>query len=285
MDRSGWLIAFGILQILIGVVCGALVLGVIASSELAARAGASTGTVATLIFAYGLVALHFVSSGIGSIRARRWARALSAVVAALWLAGGTVATIATVVIVPKLMPGAPLVALTAVLLVLFIGLPLAILLFYVRDDVRATCERLDPRPRWTDHIPLPVLAVVLVMAFAAGWLLVNLSAPAMPLLGTILTGPPAALTLLALAVLCAFLAVQLYRLKESAWWALVLLQITGCSVAAASLARTPGPIYRDPVVWTLLVATWVGYLGFLIYLRRYFVAGGRVRPPATVEAT
>lgn len=284
MDRSIGLIVFGILQIFVGIVCGALTLGVIASTELAARAGASTGTVGTIIFAYGLVALHFVACGIGSIRARRWARAMSAAVAALWLAGGIVATISAIAIVPKIVPNPPLVALTIVLLVIFVALPLSIVLFYARDDVRATVERRDPKPRWTDRVPVPVLAVVIVMAFAAGWLLVNLSAPTMPLFGTVLTGAPAALALLALAVLCAFLAIGLYRLKESAWWTVVLLQIGGCVLAGASMANTPGPIYRDPVVWTIVVATWIGYLAFLVYLRRYF-AGGREDRPQVVEAT
>lgn len=283
MDRSVGLIVFGILQIGVGLACATLALGVIASTELAARAGASTGAVGAIIFAYGLVALHFIACGIGSIRARRWARALSLAVAALWLAGGIVATIAAVAIVPKIVPNPPLVALTAVLLVLFVALPLAIVLFYKRADVRETCERRDPKTRWTDRVPVPVLAVVIVMAFAAGWLLVNLSTPVVPLFGTILTGAPAALALLALAVLCAFLAVGLYRLKESAWWALVLLQVGGCVVAGASMANTPGPIYRDPVVWTIVVATWVGYFAFLIYLRRYF-AGGRDDRPRVAEA-
>jgi len=283
MDRNGGLIAFGIVQILIGIVCAMFVLGVVASSELAARSGVLRGSVGTLIFAYGLVAVHFITCGIGSIRARRWARAMSAAVAALWLAGGIVATISTATIVPKLIPHSPLITLTVVVFFLFIALPLAIFAFYARADVRATCERRDPKTRWTDRVPVAVLAVVIVMAFAAGWLLVNMSAPMLPLFGTILTGAPAALALLALAALCGFLAVQLYRLKESAWWTLVLLQIGGCAVAAASMARTPGPIYRDPVVWTIVIATWIGYLTFLIYLRRYF-AGGRSRP-RVVEAT
>jgi hypothetical protein len=284
MDRSVGLMVFGILQIVVGIVCGVFALGVIASSELAARAGASTGTVGTIIFAYGLTALHFVSSGIGSIRGRRWARAMSAAVAALWLAGGVVATISTIAIVPKIVPNSPLVALTIVLLLLFVALPLGILMFYVRDDVRATCERRDPKPRWTDRVPVPVLAVVIVMGFAAAWLLVNMSRPSLPLFGTIVTGAPAALALLALAVLCAFLAIGLYRLKESAWWSVVLLQVGGCAIAAASMAKTPGPLYRDPVVWTIIVATWVGYLAFLVYLRRYF-AGDRDGRPRIVEAT
>ncbi|HVR38343.1 MAG TPA: hypothetical protein VMU84_04555, partial [Thermoanaerobaculia bacterium] len=114
-----------------------------------------------------------------------------------------------------------------------------------------------------DRAPAPVLALVIVMGVAAAWMLVSLSDPVVPLFGRIFTGASAALTLLALAILCAVLAVQLYRLKESAWWTVVLLQLIGCALAATSLTR-------DPRVLALTLVTWVGYFAFLIYLRRYF---------------
>lgn len=253
-------------------------------ADRAARAGNAVGGVATLVFAYGVATAHFVVAGIGSIRARRWARSLSAAVAALWLAGGLVATVSTVVVVPKIAPDASLVRIALIMLVAFVALPLALLLFYRREDVRITCERRDLKRRWTDRTPVPVLALVLVMAFAAAWLLVNLSTPVVPLFGTVLTGAPAALTLLAMAALCAVLAVQLYRLKESAWWTVVLLQVIGCTLAGIAMARTDGPVNSDPVFRVIVLASWIGYFAFLLYLRRYF-AGGRDGRPRVVEAT
>jgi hypothetical protein len=282
-DRRVGLVAFGVVQIVIGLTCIALLFGVIAGNELAIRAGASPGSVASLVFVYGVLAFHFIVNGTGSMRARRWARAVSAAVAALWLAGGAVATVATVVIVPKIAPHTPLTRVALMMLIVFIALPLVLLMFYARADVRMTCERRD-HPRWTDRVPLPVLALVLVMAFFAAWLLVNLSAPTVPMFGAILTGAEASLTLLILAGVCGVLAVQLYRLKEAAWWSLLLLQIIGCVLAGSTMARTPGPVYRDPVVWTIVTATWVGYFAFLLYVRRYF-AGGRGGRPHVVAAT
>ncbi|HET7434912.1 MAG TPA: hypothetical protein VFN10_09405 [Thermoanaerobaculia bacterium] len=285
-DRSGLLTALGVVQILVGLGCGVLLLGVIASDSLATRSGGaplSQRAVASTIFVLGMAAFHFVTVGVGSMRARRWARALSVVVSALWLAGGTVATIATVTIVPRVAPDRPLVATAAGMFVALIVLSLALLFLYARPDVRATCEHRD-RARWTDRVPLPVLALSLILAFAAASLLVSLSDPVVPLFGTVVSGAPAALSLLALAILCAVLAVGVYRLKTGAWLAVVLLQIIGSIVAGVTMARTSGGLARDAVVWTLLAGSWLLYLGFLLSLRRYF-AGGRSSRPQVIEAT
>lgn len=283
-DRSTGLVVFGVLQIVIGAACAALLLGAAAGAELAARRGqlpVSAPALASSVFVWGVAAAYFVTAGIGSIRARRWARALSVAVSGLWLVGGIVGTIATAVLLPSLAPGLPLVRIVVFVAALFVLVPLALFLFYNRLDVGVTCDRRDPKRRWTDRVPLAVLALVIVMAFTALWLLVNLSNPIVPLFGTMLTGGPAAITLLAIAALCAFLAVQLFRLKESAWWTVVLLQIVGCTLTIGAMTRGVGE--ADPMALALMVATWIGYFAFLLYVRRYFV-GGRLDRPREVVA-
>ncbi|HEX7150168.1 MAG TPA: hypothetical protein VF618_01680 [Thermoanaerobaculia bacterium] len=269
-DRSTGLVVFGAVQILVGIVCGIALLAAVAA----------TVTTTSMIFLTGIAAFFFVAAGVGSIKARRWARALSTVVSALWLAGGVIALLSTLLIVPRVYPGARIGLIAAGIALAAIVLPAILFFFYRRDDVRATCERRD-KPRWTDAVPLPVLALALVMAFASLWLLVRMSEPVVPLFGMVMTGGPAALTLLALAVLCGILAVQSYRLKESAWWTVVLLQVIGCTMWAVSMARGGS---RDPVVWGVTIATWVGYFAFLLMLRKYFV-GGRGGRPRVLEAT
>lgn len=256
-DRHAGLVGFGVLQIAAGAACAALLLGTVAGAEAAARQG-TTLPVASTIFLFGIAASYFVTVGVGSIRARRWARALSVSVSALWLAGGALGAIATAIV------RAPVDIRGIVILGASIVISIALIAFYSRDDVRATVELRDPKRRWTDRVPAPVLALVVVMGVAAAWLLVNLSSPVVPIFGSILTGASASLTLLALAALCAILAVQLYRLKESAWWTVVLLQLIGCAIAATSLGG-------DARVLALTVATWIAYFAFLLYLRRYFV--------------
>ncbi|HEX9984192.1 MAG TPA: hypothetical protein VGF69_13070 [Thermoanaerobaculia bacterium] len=271
-DRSNGLILFGALQILVGLACGALLLAAVASAV----------PTPSMIFLTGVAAFFFVAAGVGSIKARRWSRALSTVVSALWLAGGVIALLTTLLIVPRVIKGAQIGLIAAGIAGLAIVLPAILFFFYRRDDVRATCDRRD-KPRWTDAVPLPVLALAVVMAFASLWLLVRMSDPVVPLFGTVVTGGPAALTLLALSILCGILAVQSYRLKESAWWTVVLLQVVGCVIWAASMVRDGG---RDPVVWAVSIATWIGYFAFLMMLRKYFVGGRRGRPRVVeVEAT
>lgn len=284
-DRKAGLIIFGIVQVLIGIACGVLLLGAAAGSELARHQGAEAGaTLASSLVAYGIFTVYFISTGIGSMRRRRWARALSLVVSAVWLAAGVVATLVLAIALPALAPRAPLAAIVGGATLAMIALPAALVLFYRGEAVRWTCERSDG-PRWTDRVPLPVLAVALTLGFGSLVMLANLSNPVLSIFGTDVSGAPAAVALLAFAMLCAFLAVQFYRLKESAWWTLVLLQVIGCAVAIVSMIGAPsGPagsdadaVYRNPLIMTIMIATWVAYFAFLLYLRRFFRLAPRTR--------
>ena len=296
-DRRTGLIIFGILQILLGVAAVAVVLFVAAGYELTRRGGGigSGAALASALIVYGIGAVYFFSVGIGSIRGRRWARSLSVAVSALWAVAGIVGGLMTAVVLPRALAAAGsgntlMIGGCAAAMILIAGicLPAIMFLFYRRDDVRLTLERLDPKPRWTDRVPIPVLAIVLVLAFGAVALIANLANPSLVIFGKQITGAPAALTLFAFAGLSAVLAVQLYRLKESAWWTLILLQIGGIIFAFVTLATTDmaaanpqlppevAAVYRDPWFLAVLGATWIGYFAFLLYLRRFFV--GRLVP-------
>jgi hypothetical protein len=268
--RPGMLILLGFLQILIGLACATLVLFIASGSELAIRQGASGGAaMASGLVSYGVATVYFVSVGVGTIRKRRWAQALSVVVSAMWLAAGVVATLLLI----AMGSGVKLI-LTAV--VLANVLPLLLFLYSGRPAVRAIFQAADV-PRWTDRVPLPVLAVVIVLAFASLALLANLANPSLVFGGQRITGAPAALALLGLAILCAWLAVQLYRLKESAWWAVVLLQVLGCVIAGASFVRqNAADLSRTPLFVAVVVASWLAYFAYLLYIRRYFAL--RIRP-------
>lgn len=256
------LILAGVLQILIGIGSAIVLLYIASGSELAVRQGPAAGaSVASSLTACGIATLYFFAAGAGSLMRRRWARALSVVVSGMWLAGGIV-TAVLVLLVPDsttLTAGAAIGA--------FVILPLILVFIYSRDSIRLECEAADV-PRWTDRVPLPVLAVVIMLAFGALTLVANLANPVLALFSTRVTGAPAALALLGLAILCGWLAIQLYRLNETAWWTLVLLQILGCVAAAISLAR--GGIHRSGLFVAVIVATWVAYFAYLLFIRRYF---------------
>ncbi|HWS70473.1 MAG TPA: hypothetical protein VN605_00085 [Thermoanaerobaculia bacterium] len=303
-DRSAGLIFFGVLQLGVGAICAMIALAVAAAmSTTPPVAGAMPSNVAlapTLVV-YGVAAFYFASVGIGSIRRRRWACALSAAVGALWLVFGVVSAIVVFLAIPKLLVMVPrsqekafVGGMTGFVLFFLIALPLAIFLFYKSDRTRETCELRDARIRWTDRVTLPVLALAILLGFTSISLLMSLTNPVLPLMGTILTGGPAAIAMLALSGLCAFLMVQLYRLKESAWWTLVLLQLIGGIVAAITMARididevyrragllTPQvqamhleELYRNPILWVLMAAAWLATFAFLLSIRKDFVGSG-----------
>jgi hypothetical protein len=280
-ESGAGLVLFGALQILIGLACAMLVLYIASGAEIAVRQGPAGGAaVASGLMVYGAATVYFVSAGVGSMQRRRWAQALSVVVSAMWLAGGAVCTLLILVMLPTIEERAPQTSGALVLagtIGVAILVPLAILLYYRQPAVRLICEAADV-PRWTDRVPLPILAVMIVLAFGSLALLANLANPVIAIFGTTVTGAPAAVTLLALGILSAWLAVQFYRLKESAWWTLVLLQVIGCVVAAVSLARSGGEktagdiadVSRSPFFIAIIVASWLGYFAYLLYIRRYF---------------
>lgn len=288
-DRYIGLVVFGIAEILIGMICAGLALLAASRAEMAVRYGiAGAGAaVAPALAVYGIAAIGFVSLGAGSLRARRWARTLSVAVSAVWLAGGIVATVMLLIILPRLTrtlpaadaaPATGAAIITAVVALILI--PLGLLLFYGNADVRLTCERRDEIRRWTDRVPVAVLAVILVTSVGAVAMVASMGNPVLPVMGIVMTGPPAALAFLSLAMLSAWIALQLYRLKESAWWTLVLLHVAGVIVGMFSLMRSPGAggvSNRDPLMVALLIGTWLVYFAFLLYLRRYFIVSIRPR--------
>jgi len=300
-DRSGALLFCGIIHLIGGAICLLLILSTVAVSTV------PQATIAQNLLVYSVFAAYLFAVGIGSIRKRRWAPALALVVSWIWLISGVFSSAMLILIMPHIMVLVPpssarmvAVFVTAMVAFFYVLLPLVFILFYGREDVRATVEAHDPQTRWTDRVPLPVLGVSLVLAFGALVLIANASRPVIPLFGTVLSGPAATLTMLALAGLLAFVAVQLFRLKESAWWTLVLLQIIGGVFAAFTLTRTDinrvyeqmgvmtpqiramhlEQIFGNPLLWALAAVAWIAYFAFLIWMRRYF---GRFAPRTRAE--
>ena len=305
-DRTAGLLVFGIVKILFGIVCAGFVLLMAVLTETAPRSGAGaappTAAFATNVVVYSLLSAYFFSVGIGSMRRRRWARALALIVSWIWLLAGVISIAFLALLLPRLVPdfapGAAPALIMAVIFgttfVLYIFFPAIFLLFYRSRHVQATCEAYDRKVRWTDRAPLPVLGVSLMLAASAVMMLAGLAYAAVPLLGTILTGVPAMIVLLAIAGLMALLALQLYRLKLQAWWTLLLFQVAAVIVGAITMLRTNfdelyekmgmmtpqlramhlGDLFRDPLLWLPIGAAWLGFFLFILWLRRFFVQPG-----------
>src|SRR3954451_15019052 len=101
-DRRGGLVAFGILQIVVGLICALFVLVLAAALELTSRRGmAPPAHIAPAFVIYGAAAFSSITVGTGSIRLRRWARAMSVAFSAAWLAIGVAIVLSSILFIQR----------------------------------------------------------------------------------------------------------------------------------------------------------------------------------------
>ncbi len=256
-DRKTGLVVFGILQILLGSLCALMVplmiLGIVISL-LADNASASPTNPMMLILPalfYTLPAVWFISMGIGSLKARRWARALILTSSWLWLICGICGLTFFLLFMPgmydsmaetgQLPRGMILVmkcVMAAFMTIFYVLIPGSLVLFYRSPHVKATCQSRDPQLRWTDKCPLPVLALsMLFTVWAASLLTMGAHGWTLPFFGTILTGISGAAVVLTLIPCLAYLAWSIYRLSINAWWCALLLTIAWAVSTAVTFSR------------------------------------------------
>lgn len=242
-DRAGWLIAFGIVEILLAAL--SLLLGTLAliSSLFSSRpqvagmpAGVHAAGVIIIVGFYAVIAAFFVLAGIGSIRQRNWARILMLIGSALWLAFGVLGTLFFLFVLPKIMgthhavpPGAQHVERVVmgmmVLMAIVFGilLPVTFLIFYTRKSVRATClahgaaqaEAGDSSRR----LKVPVIIMVVWEAFSALSLLFTLILPMhiACFFGYIVRGWTTVALMLVFSGLSAAAAWLIYKMRLAGW--------------------------------------------------------------------
>lgn len=247
-DRSTGLTIFGILEIAGGGLSALMIpfmlLGAVMSRKISGGS-MPAGSYVSGICIYAFAAAALVTLGVGSIQARRWARALNLILSWAALILGVFGMIAMAVILPRISmaafqqaaantPDTPPMSRAVMAIVLtivivffsffFVVIPVAFLVFFSRKDVEETCKRRDPVERWTDRCPLPVLRVSLLFGFGGTYaVLMAVTTPLFPFFGRYLTGFPAAGSLIAQSVVDGFLVFGLYRLRPAAWWTAVCL--------------------------------------------------------------
>jgi hypothetical protein len=313
-DRSTGLVLFGILELGIALLCllgfafMLLSVGMTAAGAVPGAPAMNRGAIVSGSLFYLGIAVFFGAMGVGSLLARRWARTLMLIVSWLWLAVGIFASVAVVFILPGMFdnlaatggPDAPQVAAfargctTAIIVVLYILLPLAFLLFYRSPHVKATVEARDPRIRWTDRCPAPVLAASLLLGYGAVASLITLTTyQAVPVFGKVLAGASAVAFMAVMAVACAALARAAYRLEPWAWWGMLGLWVFGTVSSAffflrdfdwRELYEAMGALspemeqmgildfWENPAMKLLVAATLLAGLGYLLWIRRFFAA-------------
>ena len=306
-DRIAGLIVFGILEILGGILCLLLLPLMLFGLAMAAQQGNAALSLHAMIpgmCIYALLGIVLIWLGIGSILARRWARALWVCLSGVWLGSGLVATPFVLFMASHLggtmaANGQPVpqpaiqlitqVIMVAFMLLFYIVIPGALFLFYRSPHVRSTCEVRDPKGRWTDHCPLPVLALSLLTSFGAVGTLALLGFRCVfPFFGFLVDGAGGCVLILALSGTMLYLGRGLYRLQIDAWRLLlaviVIMAISGTITfwridlvtmytsmgvdshvvtAAAKMGQMNFLRWMTPI-WFL---PWVGWL---LFVRRYF---------------
>jgi hypothetical protein len=321
-DRKVGLVIFGILQILLGAFCGLMVplmiLGMIVST-IAADGGSEAMSFKMMIpgvLVYLLAAIWFITMGIGSIKTRRWARALILVSSWVWLISGVCGLIFVLFFVPNMYgemeangqmpPGMAVIVkfvMMAVMTVVYVIIPGALVLFYRSRHVKATCEYRDPNIRWTDKCPLPVLAMSLVCAvWAASMLWMGAFNWAIPFFGDILSGISGMVLVLILVLLLAYTAWGTYKLDMKAWWCALLVIVGWFLSTIITFSRGGLLTYYEKMDFPpqqlelmkkydmmsgptmgIMMAFWVIiFILYLMYIRKYFVAASRQKTPSHI---
>jgi hypothetical protein len=259
-DRATGLIVFGILTILLGCMAGLLVLLMLVGQAAVRHTNVPPTPLSAIlpaIFIYGVLAVALIWLGIGSIKARRWARAMLLVFSWSWLVMGVFVLIFMAFFMPKILaninasatPGQPATPAAAIGVIMVISclilgvfiiiVPAVWVFFYNSRNVKATCEARDPVTRWTDACPLPVLALCLWLLFSVPMLLFMpvMGHGVMPFFGMFLKGLPGALLSLAIAALWAYAAWLLYKLDVRGWWLILIAMIVFMASALLTYSR------------------------------------------------
>ena len=304
-NRKGWLIFFGVGLIMIGIVC----LGMAALVMVGSFLGPQTETgddvplrvMIPAALLYVAVGAMFIMLGAGSAMARRWAQAITLAISWMWLVTGLASVVMVFLVMPKTLDALPedqagmkafVIGCVAIIFaVFFIALPGLLVLFYRGRNVRATVEALDPVPRWTDGIPIPLLVFVLWMFLAAaGVLMSSFMYQFVPFGDFLLTGPGAYAFMIVCAAILLFIAIGSMKRMKAAWWTALILFALGL-VYGFMFLRNPDieswyeamgmpinprevemmqEIYSSPVFLAVTGLLWLGYFAYIFYLRRYF---------------
>ena len=310
-DRSTGLVVFGILTILLGCIAGLMMLMMVVQFSMVASTNPQLpfSMMVPAVSIYGVLAVALVWLGIGSIMARRWARALLLIFSWSWLFVGVIAIISLAVMLPRVFDnlsngtsGQP--ALNAAMKnaimafafvfygVVFVILPSVWTFFFHSPHVKATCAVRDPVPCWTDACPLPVLAVSLWLLFSVPMLLLMplTGLGVMPFFGTFLSGGPGAVFCVAMAALWSYAAWSVYKLDPRGWWLMVIAlglvmvsalltfarhditemyRLMNYPEAMLEQLKKTGLLAGNNFEWVMIFAI-LPFLGYLLYIKKYF---------------
>jgi len=254
---------------------------------------------------YAALATVFVWLGIGSIRARRWARELSLSLSWVWFLTGVCSLIFAWLLLPSALSelageggfSPEVVVLVTVLTTAVLGfvyglLPGAFVLFFRSPHVAATCCARDPSHQWTDDLPQRLLTLIIVWVLSAVSVLVM---PAyrfvVPFFGVVLAGWAGAIVWSVILIGCVVLVWGSVRREPWAWWgAMIAVLLAAFSTVLTFLQVDTVEMVRAmdlpddqaallsaammPEQWVVIlfwIVAWGSFLAYLATLRRFFI--------------
>jgi len=263
-SRRGWLIAFGVIEILMACIFLLMILFSVIAILGPAAAKIPSGAMsprALMVFVglqYGLLTAVFFTGGIGSIRCKNWARIFMLVVSGLWLGLGLMGTLMMAFIVPTIMrqqagnlpPGmrhATVVGIITVMTALMVLLPAIFLFFYSRKSVRETClaqKAAQVPTRAVGGTPAPGLPVPLAIlgvwqALGVFSVFATLFMQVAIVFGVVLHGAAAFLVLLTFSILSGYAAWAIFRQKLIGWKIALFIAGFGTISMLVSYVRRP----------------------------------------------
>ncbi|MCF7848293.1 MAG: hypothetical protein K9M45_05535 [Kiritimatiellales bacterium] len=297
-DRSGGLVAFGILQIIGGVIC-LLFAGVCCLPVFIAGAGVPFRQVAGGMMVYVFMAVWLVWMGIGTVMAKRWAQTLMLAGAWFALLCGITALSVVGFLFPKMIPQMEipaemakimLIFMFAFMFVIYLLFPTIGILFYGGRNVRATCRARHPEISWPERCPLPVLILAMMMALATVSVVTMWPMNfALPFFGRFVSGGAGLAVLLLGSAISMVLAVGVYQVRSSAWWGVLAMLVVMTISQFITFSRVDvmdiykgmdfpqqtldqmenwasGPLFMGVGVVYVVIA-----LVYLLWVRKYFV--------------
>jgi hypothetical protein len=322
-NRSPMLLVVGILFIIAGAISGCLGMFVPLALLVPRSASMPQQSIAHIISALalyaGLAAVGIVV-GIGAVRKRRWAPPLILAVSCMGLVVGVFGVITWAFRAPRFIAGmkqtmtaggapAPppgminfIIGVMAIfMLMLYLVVPGVLIWLFKDDNVRQTVAFYDPKPRWTDRLPLAALILFLASILAAIFSLVAITQGWWPMFGAVLYGTAARVAAIVLAIGFSVAAWEILKLRMTGWWLAVVLWtlyvvswiVTISSVDMRDVYQRAGIDTRQlqimidthtlPDRWMALGSGvfLVGLNAFAVYARRQFgtSGAGAVPPP------
>ena len=241
-NRRGWLIAFGIFQILIGCFCLLMLAFLLISLPTISHASRTPGapelpTIAVVMafLVYGGLGAVFLALGVGSIMCKNWARIGTQIVSGFWLVTGLLSGLALVFVLPgvvaqqgKVPPEQQhlMYVVMGVFMALFmVLLPATLLGFYSLRSVRATCLAggLGPAStavitqRAASQTPISIILLALWECLGVLALLSLLVVRGNVVFGIVVVGPAIMLLMVPHAILCGIAAWLIFRRDYLGW--------------------------------------------------------------------